>query len=103
MISEFELEAATVKFDKLARTWPLAVEVDGALIRYIFSTENTTRTSFGALNKFLEENRLDAVVAYAAMYCEEKHKASMTATSDDEEYTPKVKRKYNRKSVKGEE
>jgi hypothetical protein len=93
MLTKFEIKDGTVWYDKLARTWPLAMDVNDQLIRYVFQTEAASRTPFGALNKFLEEGRLDAVVAYAAMYCEKQHNENMKASTDDEEVAPVEARK----------
>lgn len=89
MLQEFTIENGTVKYDKLARTWALAVDVNDSLIRYVFKAEDAARTPFGALNKFLEDGRLDAIVTFAAMYCEKQHNENMLASPEDEQVKQK--------------
>lgn len=98
MIREFVIEETTVKYDRAARSWVVAIGGDSSLIRYLFEAESEARSPFGALEKFLLENRLDAVLAMAAMYCDARHKELLEVKDESELEEPKQKRNYKRRN-----
>ena len=98
---EFEISGGILKFDRLKRSSMSAIDFSSDLMRYIVNCENLAKHPFGVLHKFLRDNRIDAIYAYAVMKCEDDYKKACN-TDNDEPYFEKPKRKYNRKKKENE-
>jgi hypothetical protein len=105
MLREYKIEEQIVKFDKMAKTWPVAIGVEGDTYKYVVRAETTCRSPFGVINKFLEEGRLDALLVYAVMHAETEYKNGMNMFGDEELDPEDIppKRKYKRREKKEEQ